>query len=79
MAETEKRFSATVDQVEGDTVVLDVDGEPVRLPRSFLPGAVREGAGYTLTIAASPETERALAQSVADRLRALTGKPPSKP
>ena len=56
-----------------------IDGEPVRLPRSFLPGAVREGAGFTLTIAASPETERALAQSVADRLRALTGKPPSKP
>jgi hypothetical protein len=72
MATSEKRFCATVDRIEGDVVVLDVEGEAVRLPRALLPGRVREGDGFVLTIAQAPRVKQTLAHSVQDRLRALT-------
>jgi hypothetical protein len=79
MSTKPRRLEATVDQVEGDVVVLDVEGEAVRLPRALLPGRVREGDGFVLTIARAPEVREKLQQSVEARLRALTGEPPPAP
>ena len=64
---------ATVDQLDGEVVVLDVEGHAVKLPREFFPGDVREGDGFTLALARAPEARDELARSVADRLAALTG------
>jgi hypothetical protein len=67
-----KLLRATVASVDEGRVVLDVDGEAVKLPASLLPTPPREGDGYLLTITADPSEKGALQQRILDRLEALT-------
>lgn len=72
MRAEQKRFKATVDRVEDDVVVLDVNGHALEMPRVLLPGEVREGAGFVITVRSAPEVSAALERSVRARLAALT-------
>lgn len=80
MTSNERRFRATVDRVEENVVVLDVEGHAVKLPLAMFPGPVHEGEGFMLTIERSPAVQHELARSIEERLRALTGAspPPSR-
>jgi hypothetical protein len=69
---TAKFLRATVASVDEGRVVLDVDGETIKLPASLLPAPPREGDGFVITITAAPAEKGTLQQRVIDRLEALT-------
>jgi hypothetical protein len=69
---TARVLRATVASVDEGRVVLDVDGEVIKLPASLLPAPAKEGDGYVLTITASPAEKGSLQQRILDRLEALT-------
>lgn len=64
---------ASVASVDEGRVVLDADGQSIRIPAALLPGTVQEGAAYVLTITAAPVTKGGLQESVQARLAALMG------
>lgn len=78
-----------VDRLEGELVVVEVDGGPVLdLPRWLLPAGVREGDVITvrstaeaegerkLLLRVDPEATRAARASVAERLERLRARDP---
>lgn len=69
------RWSATVDQVGERTVLLDVDGVTLKVPRELLGTAgatVREGDGFTLSFEPDHAASEALKASVQGRIASLT-------
>lgn len=48
----------TVDRIEGERAILDIDGELVEIPLAALPPGTAEGAGLAL-VAASVDDVRA--------------------
>ncbi|MDP3276697.1 MAG: DUF3006 domain-containing protein [Deltaproteobacteria bacterium] len=78
-----KMLRATVDSVEDGKVVLDCDGELIRLPASLLPAPPHEGDHFILTITADPAEKGTMQQRIMDRLAALSAAseapPPAAP
>lgn len=73
------RWSATVDQVNEHTVLLDLDGVLLKLPREVLGVAgqtVREGDGFAITIEPTSTNAEALRRSIEARQRALVAASP---
>lgn len=64
---------ASVASVDEGRVVLDADGEIIKMPASLLPTPPREGDAFVFTITAAPAEKGSLQQRVIDRLEALTG------
>jgi hypothetical protein len=69
---TARLIRATVASVDEGRVVLDADGEVIKLPASLLPAPPREGDAFVLTITAAPAEKGSLQQRVIDRLEALS-------
>lgn len=69
---TARLVRATVASVDEGRVVLDADGQVIKLPASLLPTPPREGDAYVLTITAAPAEKGPLQQRVIERLEALT-------
>ncbi len=69
---TARLIRATVASVDEGRVVLDADGEVIKMPASLLPAPPREGDALVLTITAAPSEKGSLEQRVIDRLEALS-------
>ena len=63
-----------VDRIEGQRVILDVDGETVEMPRSALPGNIKEGD--TLRIEVCENVAQSLRKENEDRLERLRERDP---
>jgi hypothetical protein len=63
---------ASVASVDEGRVVLDADGDVIKLPASLLPAPPVEGDAYVLMITAAPAEKGSLQKRVIDRLEALT-------
>jgi hypothetical protein len=68
---TAKLIRASVASVDEGRVVLDADGEVIKMPASLLPAPAREGDAFILTIVAAPAEKGPLQQRVIQRLEAL--------
>ncbi len=63
-----------VDRIEGDRVILDVDGETVEMPCSALPEGIREGD--TLRLEVCENGASSLRKENEDRLERLRERDP---
>lgn len=64
---------ATVDRFEGDLVVLLVgeEGTPVNVPRSDLPGDVRQGDVLRLEVVVDRESTEGVRESIQEKIERL--------